>query len=212
MKSLSYIFILILIYLICSAKGCTDDVNMRELNEEKNIMILKDSVRSVFETDSLSDMFINAYEETARHKLIDFSDYMKVASDTSLDIEFRKQAAEMISKIFVSKKADIEKWGKINTKSGIKTLEQLLEINLSKGMAFWVEPFQINVRTPLTILNDSTLVGSLSFYQRRIPFYDHFTSDTDDKVSMIDIYLLKKPKSFNNQQLRIWEVFLGDIE
>ena len=103
-------------------------------------------------------------------------------------------------------------WGNIKSKSGIHTLDQLLDISLSDGMLFYVEPFQINVRKPLTMRNDSTFEGSLSFYQRRIPFYDHFTSDTVDKMSMINIYLLKKPKSFNNQQLRIWEVFLGGVE
>jgi hypothetical protein len=185
---------------------------MRELNEEKLIVALKDSVRIVFETDSIGDTFIRAYEETARRKLIDFADYLKIVSDTSLDKEFRKQAAEMVSKIFISGEVKIVNWNIINSKSGINTLEQLLDKSLSEGMISWIEPFKINVRKPLILLNDSALVGSLSFYQRRIPFVDEISSDTIDKMFFIDIYTLKKVKSFDKEQFRIWEVFLGDIK
>jgi len=212
MKWLSYILLLALIYIICSAKGCSDDQNMRELNEEKLIIALKDSVRSVFETDSIGDTFIRAYEETARRKFIDFTDYLKIVSDTSLVKEFRKQAAGMVSKMFISGDVKIGDLGFITSKSGIITLEQLLDICLSEGMIFWIEPFKISVRKPLTLLNDSTLAGSLSFYQRRIPFVDEISSDTIDKMFFIEIYALKKVKSFDKEQLRIWEVFLGDIE
>jgi hypothetical protein len=212
MKWLSYILLLALIYIICSAKGCTDDQNIRELNEEKLIIALRDSVRSVFETDSIGDTFIRAYEQTACRKLIDFADYLKIVSDTSLDKEFRKQAAEMVSKIFISGEAKIVNWSIIDSKSEINTLEQLLDRSLSEGMISWIEPFKINVRKPLTLLNDSALAGSLSFYQRRIPFIDEISSDTIDKMFFIDIYALKKVKSFDKEQLRIWEVFLGDIE
>ncbi|HUX57379.1 MAG TPA: hypothetical protein VMV77_10420 [Bacteroidales bacterium] len=212
MKRIAYIFFLILIYLICSAKGCTEDENMKELREEKLIVALKDSVRSVFETDSVSDQFMRAYEETARQKLIDFADYMKIVSDTSLDIKFRQQAVDMVSKLFISRGINIRNWDKIYSRPGFNTFEQLLENSLSQGMTFWVQPVQINVKTPLTRQNDSTLAGTLSFYQRRIPFDNQIPADSINKMLVIDIYTLKKVKYFDKEELRIWEVFLGDIE
>jgi hypothetical protein len=184
---------------------------MRELNEEKQIVALKDSVRIVFGTDSITDTFLRAYEETARNKLIDFADYLKIVSDTSLGIEFRQHAAEMISRIFISGEVKTGLWSSVISKSGINSLEQLLDKSLSDGMISWVEPLQINVRKPLTILNDSTLTGALSFYQRKIHFNSNITPDSISKMFVIDIYVLKKVKSFDKEQIRIWEVFLGDI-
>jgi hypothetical protein len=212
MKQISYICLLILIYLICSSDGCTEDASMREIREEKLIVAIKDTVKSVFETDTLSARFMRAYEETAQQKLIDFADYMKIVSDTSLDNSFRQQAADMVSKLFISDEVDIQGWSKFHYDSKPGTLGQLLENAISQGMTTWIQPYNIEVMTPLSMENDSTISGTLSFYQKRVPFDDKFSADSINKPVVIDFFVMRKVKLFGREQLRIWEVFLGDIE
>ncbi len=212
MKRIYYIFIMILIYLICSSDGCTDDSTMREIREENLIVAIKDSVRNVFETDSVSVRFMRAYEETARQKLIDFADYVKIVCDTSLDINFRRQAAEMALQLFVSERVKVGDWDISDPATNQMTLEQYLDNTLSRGMTSWVRPFQISIMTPLTWKNDSTLAGTLSFHTRRIPFSDQDAVDSTSKVFVADFFVIRKEKLFGSEQLRIWEVFLGDIK
>ncbi len=212
MKRISYILFLILTLIVCSAKDCADGGNMRAVSEEERIIALKDNVKTVFEADSLGDEFRSAYEETARQKLIDFADYLKIISDTSLDINFRQQARAMASKLFISDEVDLHNWSKIYSKSGLNTLEQLLDTSLSQGMDCWAQPMQIRVDKPLSWKNDSTFAGRLSFNQKLIPLGSMVTSDSIYRTLMIDIYTLKREKIFDKEQLRIWEVLLGDIE
>lgn len=184
----------------------------REQNEQKRLEILKEDVRNAFEADSVSDEFVRAYEETARQKLIDFADYMKITSDTSLDKNFRQQAGIMASRLFISGSVNIAGWSRIYSIPGLSTPDQLREKILSLGMIYWVQPFQIEINKPLTRLNDSVMAGSLSFYQSKIPFNNQLPADTNNKVLLIDIYNVKKVKIFDKEQLRIWEVLLGDVE
>lgn len=211
MKWVSNIFILILIYLICSARSCTNEGNMNELNEEKLLSASKVSIKQAFEVDSPGDQLLKAYEATARQKLTDFADYLKIASDSSMDMTFRKQALEMAGKLFISGETDTRKWNKAYPGPNLNTLEQLLEKSLSQGMPCWVQPSQINVNTPLTWKNDSTFTGSLSFYQQCILFDNPDPLGSISSMLVIDIYALKKVKFFGKEHLSIWEVYLGDI-
>jgi hypothetical protein len=211
MKRISYILLLIMTLIVCSAKDCADGGNMRAVSEEERIVALKDNVKTVFEADSLGDEFRSAYEETARQKLIDFADYLKIISDTSLDINFRQQARAMASKLFISDGVDLHNWSKIYSKPGLNTLEKLLDTSLSLGLDCWVQPFQIVVDKPLTRKNDSTFAGNLSFYQRKISLEGQVYGDNKVKMYRVDFYVMRKAKPFGDEQLRIWAVFLGDI-
>ncbi len=55
MKWTKYILILIMIYLVCSARTCNEDEAATAGREEQYIMTLKDSVKHVFMSDSLSE-------------------------------------------------------------------------------------------------------------------------------------------------------------
>jgi hypothetical protein len=211
MKWITNIFILILIYLICSARSCNEDGNMKELNEEKLLSASKDSIKKVFEVDSPTDQLLVAYEATAKQKLTDFADYLKITSDSSMDIRFRQQAVEMAVNLFVSREIDTRNWSKAYPEPNLYNLEQLLERSLSQGMSCWFKPLQINVKAPLTLENDSTFTGALSFCQQCLPFDKPNLPGSISSMLVIDIYALKKVKSFGKEHLRIWEVYLGDI-
>ncbi|TAL72191.1 MAG: hypothetical protein EPN88_05105 [Bacteroidetes bacterium] len=211
MKQITRILILIIIYFVCGARSCTDESNMKELREEKLLAASIDSVKKAFEVYSPADQLLRTYEGTAKLKLNDFADYLKIASDSSIDIIFRQQAAEMAGNLFISGKAVTQNWGNYS-ESNTKTLDKLLEKSLAGGMPFWTKPGKINIYKPLFRENDSIYIGSLSFCQNCIPFDTSRSLEISLKALLIDIYAIKKLKSFGKENLSIWEVYLGDIE
>jgi hypothetical protein len=212
MKWISYIWILIIVYFICSARSCTEDEDSVAKREEQYIMNLTDSVKHVFMSDSLSDKSLRAFEITAIGKLNDFADYMKIISDTTLDLKFRQHAAELVRDLFVPGEIELKNWSKAYSVPGLSNLVLLLEHSLSEGISCWIQPSQINVINPFTQVNDSTVTGSLSFIQNCIPFNTTGQFEIVSGEVVIDIYIIKEIKSFGDKRLRVWEVYLGAIE
>jgi hypothetical protein len=211
MKRINYIFILIIIYLICSARGCMEDPEIVAQREEEFTINLKDSVKNIFMSDSVPDQLLKAYELTAAEKLCDFADYLKIISDTTLDLRFRQQAVELVRGLFVSGDIELQSWSSVYPVTDLNTLELLLSHSLTEGMSCWVQPVQISVRAPFIRESDSTFTGTFSFYPNCISFNNHVTSENVSEMLLIDIYIIKRFKSFGKEQIRVWEVYLGNI-
>jgi hypothetical protein len=184
---------------------------MSAVNEANALAASKDSIRMAFASDHPDEDLLRAYEETARQKLSDFADYLKIVSDTSMNIKFREQAAEMVKRLFVSGDTDVRDWAKVYSEYDISTLNELLAKGLSKGFSLWIQADMINVITPLSASDDSTYKGKLSFYQKCIPFNIHTSQVNISQMSGVDIYVIKKVKSFGDESLSIWEVYLGNF-
>lgn len=211
MKRIKYILILIIIYIICSARTCNENEEVSERQAEEYTGNLIDNVKDVFASDSLSDQLLRAFEITAAEKLIDFTDYISIVSDTSLDLRFRQHAAELARDLFVSDTIELADWGKWCTEPGINCLEHLLSYSLNGGVFLRINPIQINVIKKFTSKNDSALTGKLSFNYICPSYNKQDTSETTTGRLVCDIYLLKKTRSFGKDLLRAWEVYLGDI-
>ena len=212
MKWISNIFSFLLIWLLCSADGCDDGTTMAERREERQISIMKDSVRAVFEAGSPGDNLLKAYEETAKQKLIDFADYLKIASDSSVNIVFRAQAAEMAGKIFISGGTDITYWNRYSSASGRITVDSLLGNSLSNRMTSYIQPVQISIQKSFKMKNDTVYEGNLSFHPQQNSFIKDDSSETGNEMLVIDIYAVRKLKPFGKEILSVWEVCLGDIK
>jgi hypothetical protein len=210
MKWIKYIWILIVIYLICSARTCTEDQESIAKSEAIYTRNLKENVKQVFTSDSLPEHFLRAYEVSAMEKLNDFADYIKVISDTSLDCSFRMHSAELVRKLFISDEINLSGWCKIYPKSGLRTLKELLEYDLLKGMSGWIKPVQMNIREPYILKDDSTFTGTLTFNCKYLPYTCIETSELSDSIS-VKIYLVKRLRSFGTDQYKVWDVYLGDI-
>jgi hypothetical protein len=212
MNRISYISIIVIIYLVCSARSCTEDEYASAKEEEQYIMNLKESVKYVFMSDSLSDQLLRAFEMTAERKLNDFADYLRILSDTTLDLIFRQHAAELVKDLFIPGEIELINWSKAYNVPGLSNLTLLLEHSLTKGISCWIQPWQINVLNPFIQINDSIVTGSLSFIQNSIPFSATGQPELLQGEATIDIYIFKEVKSFGDKRLRVWEVYLGDIE
>ena len=210
MKWIKYIWILIVIYILCSARTCTEDQESIAKSEAIYTKNLKETVKQVFTSDSLPEHLLRAYEVSAKEKLNDFADYIKVISDTSVDRSFRMHSAELVRNLFISGEINLSGWCKTYPKSGLHTLEELLEYNLLKGMSGWIKPVQMDISEPFVMKNDSTFTGKMIFNCKYLPWKSNDTSEISDKIS-VNIYLVKKLKSFGTDQYRVWDVYLGDI-
>lgn len=212
MRWIINIFSFLLIWLICSADGCTDDTTVADRRVEKQISIIKDSIRAVFEAETPGDNLLKAYEETAKQKLIDFADYLKIASDSSVNNVFRAQAAEMAGKIFISGSTDFTYWNRYSFASGRITVDSLLGNSLSNRMTSYIQPVQISIQKSLKMKNDTVYEGNLSFHPQRNFFIKDDSSETGNEMLVIDIYAVRKLKPFGKEILSVWEVCLGDIK
>jgi hypothetical protein len=210
MRWIKYIWIPIVIYLTCSARTCTEDQESIAKSEAIYTKNLKENVKQVFTSDSLPEHFLRAYEVSATEKLNDFADYIKIISDTSLDRRFRMHSAELVKKMFVSDEINLSGWCKTYPKSLVVNLEELLAYGLREGMSGWIKPVQMNFSEPFVMKNDSTFTGNLTFNCKYLPWKSTDTSEISDKIS-VNIYLVRKLKSFGTDQYKVWDVYLGDI-
>lgn len=206
-----YILFLMMIYLACSAKTCNEDEEVMTIREEQLTANLMDSVKHVFMSDTLSDNFLRAYELTARGKLNDLADYLNIASDTTLDLRFRQHTADLIRGLFFADEIVLHNWSRTYSESNLSTLELLISNSLSEGITCRITPVQITVSKQFEIENDSTYTGNLSFKSKCVPHNTNDLSTTESEELVIDIYLLKKLRSFGKDQIRVWDVYLGDI-
>jgi hypothetical protein len=212
MKWFGNIFFLLLIWFICSAKGCNENAINSELMAERRISAEKDSIRQVFEVANPGEKLLTAYGETAIQKLIDFADYLKIASDSSNDKAFRLKATEMAGKLFLSQRSSVSEWSKLYPQQGIKTTDSLFMKCLANQMSLWIQPVQIVVNKSLTLKNDSVYEGDLSFYPQLLTFEKQNLPVKISELLAVDFYALKKVKHFGKESLTVWEVRLGDIK
>lgn len=211
MKWITHIFFLLLLYILCSSKSCSDDRTSGSRFEKGRIEAARDSVRHVFGTDTLSTSRLKAFEHTAEQKLVDFADYLKIASDTSVNALFRKQGAEMAGHLFIPGKVRVHNWNQADAATIPFTLQDLLKKCVSDGMQTWVKPGKIAVSIPLIRENDSICKGRLVFYGHNVSYSEPFQKQYASKRLSVDIYAIRKVKSFGTENLRVWEVYLGDV-
>jgi hypothetical protein len=152
---------------------------------------------------------LRALETTAKQKLIDFSDFLKIVSDSTLDKTFRHQAEEMAGKLFISEKLNTINLSNPSAGPNITKIEKFQQGGILKEFSCSILSDQISIKTPLTYANDSTYIGSLTFNQKC-----KSSGNSKQKgifTQTIDIYAIKILKSFGKEQLPIWEIFLGNI-
>ncbi len=204
--------ILIMIYLVCSARTCTEDEDAVAEREKQQVDKLMREIEAVFTSDTLADHLLRGYEITAISKLNDFADYIKIISDTTLNLRFRQHTAELVRALFIPGEIQLQTWSRNYPVPGLNTLEILIDYCISEGISCWINPVGINVNDQFVRENDSTFTGTLSFYQKCVSFPDIDQIEDLSGPYVIDIYLMRKIKFFGIKQLGVWEVYLGAIE
>ena len=210
MKKTLHLLMLIIIYLLCGARSCSES-DLKDGNEKNLISASKDSIKKAIEIDIPDTELLKTHEQMAKQKLLDFADYMKIVSDTTIDARFRQQAAEMARKLFISGQINIRNWDIISEHSKNRTLNQFLAKNLNEGSTYWIQLEGIDIAKPLSQTNDSAFIGRLSVYKSSLSFEKQLVTKKYTEKVLVDFHLQKKTKSFGNDRVKVWEVYLGEI-
>ena len=117
-------------------------------------------------------------------KFRDFTDYYRIASDTSTAEIFRAQARKMILSSFLA----------------AKDIPDMTPFTLGS----------LEVGEPFHQINDTLYEGFLHFIAVpvRSSLGDLINHPASGKAG---IFLSRHPKSFGNDTLKVWDVYLGEI-
>lgn len=213
MRRISQISALILLYLFITAKSCDNQEQDDETRNQTRITLSRDSIKSTFESDSLSTSSLRAFEVTAKIKLSDFSDYLIILNDTSVAERFREKAREMIRELFISENSVLRCTNPDNLGKREIPIKYLLQSGKKAPAMFGkIIPDSIRVKKILQQTDDSISIGELSYSY--IPAGQKFTKNLKPEIAggTIDFLVVKHEKKFGKDTLKIWDVFLGNAE
>lgn len=166
---------------------------------------------SNLEVDNLSDNNIVAFEQRAMQKLEDFSDFLAILSDTTIDSEFKKQAALMAVEIFINTENTISFSLSDDLSADEQTIEAfLLELQNGKLGILSIEIQNVSTSQKMKQSNNQEYKGlmklELSIANKR---------ETQIKKNTVqlecEVMAKKVDKEFGNTSKMVWEVFLGDV-
>lgn len=210
MRKYLIISAIILVLFVSYAPSCGDE-QPNVIQEEAILSAAKNDIRTEFETDYLTESSLFAYETTAKQKLSDLSDYLRIMTDTSLDMPFRVKAGEMIKSTFRSEKVTIH-----CIEQDKEPVEELnVQLLITEGLENKLLPQHftfdsIRIDEPLHRTDDKTYTGVLMFSQN---FTDPANPEKITKTirKTADFWVVKEDKVFGTDSMKIWNVYLGNI-
>ncbi len=209
MNRIFNLFFLFAILMVIYAHSCAEDGSFTEENAINN---LSDSISSEFEKGHLSGSSLDAFENTARLKLRDFTDYYNTLIDTNVNSSFRIKAGELIKDIFVYDSVGLQLSGcEINKMGRSVKVDKLISnclLNLKPCTRFKVDSIQQG--RPFEKVNKKKYYSTLKFIQ-----INHCSQLSGNQIIIspkeVEIFVLKEPKLFGSDTLNIWTVRLGSI-
>ncbi len=203
------IITIILVLLANCAPSCVDEHEIA-LREDAVLEEARHNIRREFESEYLSGASLLAFENAAKQKLTDLSDYLNILADTSLDISFREKAGEMVQGIFISENVFISIQTEGNDGPMKTDVGHFVKLETSGKIS--TPPFSFDsivTIVPLRKSKGESFTGKLSFIQY---FFNSSQTKHNNKVKrQADFYLLKEIKIFDSDTLRAWNVLLGEI-
>lgn len=186
MKRALIIPVLLLAWIVFCSKQCAEE---RDIHSELETQLEEvEKVKSNFGSKILDTESLYAFEEKAKQKLIDYSDYFNIANDHHFDTAFRQQAAELVDELFMNNKVP--------------------EINIHVGSGILVDSSVLI--QPLSRISESRYMGLLGFNMKVFSF------DTTEIVARqsvrctVEMIVAKKIVILGDDSIQAWKVFLGE--
>lgn len=213
MRKWILIFLVPAVYLLLCSKSCDSGHMDDAALQKKKLNKTRDLIITEAESETLSDQSLRAYEANAKQKLNDFADFLSIYYDQNIDSAMKKQAGNMIVKLFTSEEITIPPFIPGVRWTGNPILTDLLKNdNLPEYKSIKILIDSIAVRDPLRYSGESLYKGTLTFSTRVIS-YSSSDSLVSEKIKMETEILAKKVnKTFGNESLRVWGVFLGSMK
>jgi hypothetical protein len=208
MKRWFKISALLLVYCLTTAKSCSNGEERKAELEQARVVAVRDSIHSVFASDSLPEGTLRAYEATARQKLYDLCDFFNIMADTSLDKAFRNTAADMASGLFIADTIMLNLCTPDNPGRKVFTVPEFMKEGFVPGNCHFGS---ITVIKPLTRMNDSTYCGCLAFIEKGPQKSRGAHLKSPGHGNTADIYTIRRMTVLGSDSLKTWKVLLGKI-
>jgi hypothetical protein len=213
MRKYLLVFCAILAYLLFCSKSCEsprqEDTGLQEIKLTK----IRDSIKNEFESEYLSKKALRAFEVKAKEKIVDFSDYLNIYMDKSMDETLKSQSGKMILGLFISDSAQIEIRPLNRIHEKLMTIEAFLTSDSSfANDSIHFQFDSIEVEKPLHRIDESGYAGTLKFLQTVKVYSSPDSSSTDTAEKKAEMFVVKVKKPFGADTLQIWRVFLGNIQ
>lgn len=199
---------LVWLAVLLGAPSCEDEQSTAA-REENEIRVSRQSIIREFEPDEPGEASLNAYENAAIQKLSDFPDFLKMLTDTTLDIAVRKQAGDLIHGMFIS--VDISVRITDQAVESPVTVSQLVSDGLNRRIT--LPDFRIDsvfVKEKPRRIGISDYTGIL---EGRLVFTAEAGSDNNLRSHPVhaEFFLTRSAKVFGPDTLLTWNARLGEI-
>ena len=188
MKNYFKIAAFIALLFLLTAEDCGPGYNAAEQAETIESAMFRE-LESSFVAEGLDAKRLQALEQRAIQKFYELSEYMQLYADTALDMQFRRQARQMMVKTFVS---EVEFLNFIVSLDFREDLGQYLLLN-TQG-----EPATFNWKFPVS---GNPFLHSPKGYKTQLDYM------SQNKKKVIGVLATKKTKVFGDQTLLVWELF-----
>lgn len=185
--------IYLLLLFLLTAEDCSERGSESQLVEStKTNMFLeleKDFIAKELEPESL-----RALEKRSVQKFRELADYLNIYADSSINVQFRQQARQMISEAFETEK-DLQLFF-IGHKFEEDTILQ--KLFTSEGRQIKANVESVDIIKPFQVTTESDYKGEISY-----------SLSNQNKVSekQIKIVARKVSKAFGEDSLEVWELF-----
>jgi len=207
--------LLMLMYLVLTAKSCDNGNEFDSAREEKQVALVKDSITAAFATDSLTSSALRAFETTACQKIYDLGDYLAILSDTNTGKVFKTSVAGAIHDLFISGDVNIRLSvpgcpdGKDENNAFVRQLREagLKNFEVSPGMKF----DSVVVEKMAVRANDTLYRGTLRF---RVSCSQQDLGNRTTQPGRYktgEFVVVKREKRFGKSALDVWSVRIGHI-
>lgn len=204
---------ILVLFFLFSSRSCEEDDAELARQEQEELNNALNDVKVHFQANYLSEETRIAFEAGAIQKLRELADYFNIISDTSLEPSFRMQAAEMFSSLFIDPKIDIRlsmpgQPGETKARAS-EWIETALDGACSSTLLF-IDSIQ--VASPLQRLGENEYKGMLQFRQGVSTRGLNIEAELTSAHKIVVLHVVKKRKKFGDEQLEVWQTYLGTIQ
>ena len=168
-------------------------------------------IEKEFEAPTLQKENLIAFEQRAKEKLMDFSDYINIYTNATYDASFRDQAKKMVMDQFYVEakiKSSIINPKKEETYSLSSFLAKFPKLDFEFTQLMLKD---IEISESLKYLDSETYTGSISFSRELLGISGQDTVIVSKDLDKIEIILNRTDKIFGNDTLKVWAVQLGNL-
>lgn len=200
-KILSFLMLLVLL----TAEDCGN--NSVATRKEDGLSEMFRNIEDDFGNDELSEVVMSAFEKRAIQKLKDISDYINICADTSLSVQFREQAKQMMQRNFTVEDEVRNFYKSLNL---VEDTVNTALFYLKSGKTLKTVINSVEIRNHFQKESDSKYIGDIRFTQEMYLTNPMDTTCIATFQCRINMLAIKSTKNFGNKTEKVWEVYLGE--